>query len=380
MVKRVVVILILAAILVGVLVYSQTRTGPLKVSGFVEADEIRIGSRVGGRVQKVTVQEGQRVKAGDLLIELEPFNLAELRSQAAAQMTEKSAEYQRLVKGYRSQEIDQAEARRQQLAAQLEKLRNGPRPQEIAAASARLDNAKALLQLAKLTLDRVKPTFESGAASPEEYDRADQEFKSSITQIDMRQQELDLLKAGTRAEEVQQAEAALHEAEAALALMKAGYREEEIAKAKASLEAATANLKSLDTQLEELKVRVPVDAVVQAVNLHPGDLVAPNAPMLSLLDLRVLWVRAYVPENRLQFEVGRDVQVQVDSFPGRIFPAKISYISSQAEFTPGNVQTPEERSKQVFRIKATLSEGLDVLRPGMMADVVLDTPSPARKP
>ena len=107
------------------------------------------------------------------------------------------------------------------------------------------------------------------------------------------------------------------------------------------------------------------------IDLQPGDLVAPNAPVLSLLDTGHLWVRAYVPENRLDIQVGQKVPITVDSFPGKTFSGHISFISRQAEFTPNNVQTPEERSKQVFRIKVEIDEGRDVLRPGMTADVVL---------
>jgi multidrug resistance efflux pump len=121
-----------------------------------------------------------------------------------------------------------------------------------------------------------------------------------------------------------------------------------------------------------LRIAAPVDGVVEAVDLQPGDLVSANAPVLSLMDLRELWVRAYVPEDALNVQVGQDVVVTVDSYPDRSFSGKISFVARQAEFTPGNVQTPEERSQQVFRIKVALTEGLDELRPGMAADVWLE--------
>ena len=85
------------------------------------------------------------------------------------------------------------------------------------------------------------------------------------------------------------------------------------------------------------------------------------------------WVRAYVPENHLNLKLGQAVRVTVDSFPGRTFAGRIAFVARQAEFTPGNVQTPEDRSQQVFRIKVNLIEGLDVLRPGLAADVWLES-------
>jgi multidrug resistance efflux pump len=112
--------------------------------------------------------------------------------------------------------------------------------------------------------------------------------------------------------------------------------------------------------------------VVEAIDLHPGDLVAPNAPAVALLDVSHLWVRAYVPESRLgEVRLGQKVPVRVDSFPGRRFSGRLTFIAQEAEFTPRNVQTPEERSKQVFRIKVELDAGRDRLRAGMAADVLL---------
>ncbi len=101
-------------------------------------------------------------------------------------------------------------------------------------------------------------------------------------------------------------------------------------------------------------------------------MVGAGSPVLSLLDTRTLWVRAYVPESRLNVAIDEEVRVTTDSFATESFRAKVTFISRQAEFTPRNVQTPEERSKQVFRIKVTLLDGLDKLRPGMAADVWLE--------
>ena len=317
MIPRILVVLVIIAALVGVLVYSQSRPQSDHVSGFIEADEIRVASRVGGRVAKTLAREGERVKRGDVLIELEPYDL--LHRQA------------------------EAKARREELAATLAKLRAGPRKQEIAAAQVRVDAAAAQTELARITYDRVKSSSESRATSAKELDEADAELKNAQAQENARRQELDELKEGTRPEEVAEAEAAVAAADAALA--------------------------QIDAQIYELKIISPVDGIVEALDLQPGDMVSPNAPVLSLLDTKHLWVRAYIPENRMNVQPDDKVTITVDSFPDRTFTGHISFIARQAEFTPNNVQTPEERSKQVFRIKATLDDGLDVLRPGMAADV-----------
>jgi multidrug resistance efflux pump len=362
------------AVLIGVLYLSQQRTEPFKVSGFIEADEIRVGSRVGGRVDRVQAEEGQTVKRGALLVELAPYDLRERRDQAAAELAARRADLKRLEEGFRKEDIAQAEARLKQLEARRDKLVAGNRPQDIDAGKSRLQLAQAQLERAKQDYQRVKPLFEKGVRTRDDFDRATEELSVNEAQTAVRQAELNLLIEGTREEEKREAAEAVAEATAALALAKAGYRQEERDAAKSAVDAASAALAVIERQIEELRVAAPVDGVIEAVELQPGDLVGANAPVLSILDTSRLWVRAYVPENRMIVRPEQQVFVTVDSFPGRRFKGHVSFISRQAEFTPGNVQTPEERSKQVFRIKVQLDEGRQELRAGMAADVWLESP------
>jgi HlyD family secretion protein len=315
------VVLVVAVLAMGVaLVWSQRRAPAAKISGFVEAYEIRVGSRVGGRVAKVLVLEGQKVKSGETLIELEPFDLNERRAEAAAQLAGKRAD--------------------------LERLKNGPRAQEIASAEAQMRQAQAQVVVTAATEKRMRNSFEHQATSADELDNAIAAARSAVATLEVRKQALELLKIGTRPEEIAAAQAAVAATEATLA--------------------------ALDKQVGELVVKAPLDGTIEAVEIRPGDLIAANAPSLTVMDTSQLWVRAYVPENRLNLTIDQKVSVTVDSFPKRTFGAHIGFVSTLAEFTPNNVQTPEERSKQVFRIKAQLDEGLDVLRAGMAADVWLE--------
>lgn len=374
MAKRILAVLVIVLGLVGLLAYSQWRPAAPKVSGFIEAHEIRIGSRVGGRVRTVPAEEGAKVEPGAALVTFEPYDLMERQAEAKATLAARDADYQRLAAGYRPEEVAQAKARRDRLAANYDKLKAGPRRQEIAQAEAQLALAKAQRQTAQASFDRVKRLYErdQANASQEEMDRVTDALQVAEATLNVRQEELSKLREGTRAEELQEAAAQLAEAEAALAMMQKGYRTEEITQAKAAAEAARAAVQAIDQQVAELTITAPSAAMVEAVELRPGDLLAANAPALTLIDPKELWVRAYVPENRLDLATGQKVRVTVDSFPGRNFTGRVTYVSRNAEFTPGNVQTPEERSKQVFRIKVTLEEGQDVLRPGMTADVWLE--------
>jgi multidrug resistance efflux pump len=197
-------------------------------------------------------------------------------------------------------------------------------------------------------------------------------LKSARAQVAGAEQRLALLEEGSRKEDIAEAKAALAEAEAQVKLMESGYRVEDLARAAAQVAAAQAAVSAIEVRLTELTVAAPCDCVVEAIDLRPGDLVSPNAPSVALLNLAELRVRAYVPESRLgQVRPGMKVPVVVDSFPTERFMGHVTFISRDAEFTPRNVQTPEERSKQVFRIKVKLEQGLDRLRAGMAADVLL---------
>ena len=360
--------LVLGLLLVA-LYHSQRLDEPFHVSGFLEADEVRVGSRVGGRVSAVHVEEGARVSRGELLVELEPFDLLERQAELAAQVERARAALARREAGFRTEEIAQARARVDALSARLDRLLSGPRPQEVAAARARVEASQAALELAEIEETRTRSLVQQDIRSVEALDRSQAVHKAASAEVRSSSEQLALLEEGSRKEDIAEAQAALREAQAALALREAGERTEDVAAARAELEAAEAALHALQRALEELAIRSPADARVEALDLEVGDLVAPGAPVVLLRDSSSLRVRAYVPQGRLDFQVGAPAWVSVDAFPGRRFAARIAFVAAAAEFTPSNVQTPEERSQQVFRIRVALEEGLDLLRPGLSADV-----------
>jgi multidrug resistance efflux pump len=158
-----------------------------------------------------------------------------------------------------------------------------------------------------------------------------------------------------------------------------GSRREEIAAAKAELERQEALLARLERQADELRVVAPVAGRIESFDLRPGDLVAPNQPVATLLEASELWVRVYVPETALgHVAVGQKVAVAVDSFPGKSFPGRVVEIRHRAEYLPRNVQTLDQRADQVFGVKVAFDTGSE-LRPGMAATVRLAPPEPPAK-
>src|SRR5438093_582260 len=193
MLRKITALVLVGSAIVALLLYAQRRKVPFRVSGFIEADEIRVGSRVGGRIAKVTAEEGQKVRKGDVLVELEPFDLLESRARAGAELASARSEHAKLVAGSREEEIAQAKAKRGQAAARLEKLTAGPRRQEIATARARLELAEAELELAELAFDRAKKLFQEDVSSRENLDRATSERKTAQASAHVRREELALL-------------------------------------------------------------------------------------------------------------------------------------------------------------------------------------------
>ncbi len=373
--RRVGLVVLVLVLLIGVIIYSQYRPEPNRVSGFVEADEIRVGSRIGGRVMAVRVVEGQRVTQGQALVELEPYDLLQREREAAESLAALDADYRRLSAGFRQEEVAQAKARYEQFKARYDQLVAGPRAQEIEASRGRLKLAESERVLAQQNYDRSKRLADENAISQSELDEMSERLDATIAFVQVRQEELELLLAGTREEEKREGKARVDEAEQAWKLAQAGYRIEEIEKAKAARDSARAALDVIGQQKKELVISSPVDGVIEALDLQTGDLVPAGAPVLSVMDDRQMWVRAYVPQNRVGMQVGQSLRVTVDSFPDESFPAEVVFISRQGEFTPSNVQTLQERSKQVFRIKVDLPKGITKLRPGMTADVWLDPAS-----
>ena len=370
MIKRIILVVVAIIVLVGLLYASQLLKKSSVISGMVESDQIRLGSLVGGRVQEVCFEEGDPVKEGETLVRLEPFELEARKAEAEAVFAAKEAELKKMTAGFRREEIKQAHDRVNQAEATYARLKQGPRPQEIKAARAQLEAADARLKLAKQSYERAVNLLSKGTYSKARYDAAVEELQNAESYRKVQLNELAILEEGTRKEDVDAAGAKLAEAKAALALLEEGYREEDKAAAEAAVRSAEASLAAVNKRIAELEIKAPCDGVIQSIDLEPGDLVRPQTPVVSMLNTKQRWIRAYVPEG-IKVEVGDRLRVTADPLPGQTFEAEVIFVADRAEFTPSNVQTPEERAKLVYRIKANLIDPPDALRRGLIVDVDL---------
>jgi HlyD family secretion protein len=373
--KRLVPLILLIAI--GGVYYGYKRHlagRPFEWAGTVEVRAVTVGSRAGGRVKAVLVREGDRVTKDAPLVELEPGDLEAQRAIAQAQLAQTEAALDKLIKGSRDEEKAQAKARAQQAQAVLAETRHGSRAEEIGAGEARLAQAQAMVDKAQLDLDRSRQLLAANAIPKAEVDLAETTWKSAAAQRDAQKKVLEQLRSGSRVEEKQAAAAKLAEADAAMKLVMAGPRAEDVRAAQAQVTAAKGRLDQLDIMIKELVVRAPGAMRVETLDLRPGDLVAPNAPVATLLADDQIYVRIYVPETQLgHVHVGDEVPITVDSFD-RSFSGKVEHINARGEFSPRNLQTADERADQVFAVRIGIVEGKDELRAGMAASVRVAKP------
>lgn len=355
----------------------------LRFSGNIEVTEAQMSFRISGRMQQRLVEEGDTVTAGQPLARLDKTDQQIGVSRAEANLAHARAVLAELEAGSRSEDIDRAEARVLQARYSLNELENGSRVEDIEAAQAELDQAvaaekSAVVQLnrARSEYDRYTDLYKTDSVSKDIFEDFKARYDTAINQVTEAQgrtrsatQKLSLLKAGPRVEQIRQAEAALKQAEAEYALVKAGPRKEVIEQARARLQAEAAGLEQARQQLVYTELLSPMNGVVLSVAAEPGEYLNPASPVLTLGRLDRPWLRAYINEKDLgRIKLDQMVEVSTDSFPGKTYQGRVSFISALAEFTPKTVQTFEERVKLMYRIKVSLDNDDNELKPGMPAD------------
>jgi multidrug resistance efflux pump len=346
----------------------QLAHAPYEWSGTVEARTISLGSRAGGRVKEIKVKEGDRVKVGDPLVILEAGDWPAQKLQADASLAQATANLAKLRAGARPEELEAAKARAQTAQAALQEAVTGSRPEQVAAAKARLIAAETSVEKAQHDVQRLHKLRDAGAAVPADVDNAEIALKGAVAQRDASKQQLDELEHGNRREDIAQARARASEQTASEKLVAAGTRVEDLKVAEAQVEAAQGKVDQITTMIDELTIHASANARVEALDLRPGDIIAPNATAVTIIEDDQLFVRIYVPETELgHIKVGETVPITVDSFPNETFEGRVEHINQVGEYSPRNLQTADERANQVFGTRIGIAGAADKLRAGMAA-------------
>lgn len=323
----------------------------LEAYGTLEARNIEVGSKVGGRVISLGTHEGDKVTAGQILVTLDDDQLAPALAATEAELTAARAELAKREHGSRVEDI--AEAR-----AAANEHNNGFRSEEIAQARAERTRLEAEASNAERRQTRSRDLLARNMIAQQAYDDA-QAIAASA-------------RAAVRAAShgLAAAEGRYTAARAVTDRTVTGYRSEDIDAARAAVAQVEAQLQLARVRLTEREVRAPRDAMVEVLDLRPGDLVAPNAPVAHLLEVDQLYVMVYVPEPRIaEVQLGQAVEIRVDAYAGRVFQGRVEQIRQRAEFLPRNVQTREERVHQVIGVKVRVADAHAELRAGTAAAV-----------
>jgi membrane fusion protein PltH len=380
-IRRIVLLVLLLAVVSAALsmtwqlTHQNKMAKELALHGNVDLRQVALPFNNSERIADVLVQEGDRVRRGQVLARLDTSRLEPQVAQAEAQVAAQRQIVARLRAGSRPEEIAQAEA---QVAAQRQivaRLHTGSRPEEIAQARANVASAKADAANARRQYERFKALGEhvdGRAVSQQDVDNAKAVLDMAEAKLAVTQKTLELAIAGPRKEEIAEAEANLTATRKTLELAIAGPRKEEIAEAEARLRVTEAQMALLRQQLADAQLVAPVDGVVRTRLMEPGEMASPQKPVFSLAITDPKWVRAYVSEPDLgQVHPGMAATVAVDSFPDRRFSGWVGFVSPVAEFTPKAVQTEELRTSLVYEIRVFVQDPADALRLGMPATVYL---------
>lgn len=405
---RILPLLMALVFIVGCARLPGANSNLIEASGTIEATEVKVASEIGGKVVEVRVKEGEEIQKGALLLRLDDSEAREKVAEAEAALKEALAQLRKAQTGATPEQLNlaeaalsQATARRdaartawddalaslkslQELEIEIEKARS-----ELVAAEGEIRKAEVQLRIAQIMRDRYQGDGSAqGKALYESYSHQVEAAKVALEAAKARKEAAEtylkdleekkanpypyLLKAYQTEGEYRQAEANLLAAQAEMDKVKAGARPQEIRLASAAVEQARAALEIARYFLTKHSIYAPASGYISECAVKPGENILPGRPLVTIASLDEVWLTLYIPLAQLGLvQLGQEVEVRVDSFPGEIFRGKIAYISPEAEFIPRSVQTKEERVTQVFRVQVKLPNPEHKLKPGMYADAVI---------
>lgn len=343
----------------------------ITANGMVEAERsINLSPKNSGVVETLLVEEGDRVTQGQVVALMDDSNLRGELLQVQGQLAQQEANLDRLIAGDRPEDIARAEAQLAESEANLRELRAGNRNQEISQAEARLQRVRTTLQQRETNLQRYESLFNAGAISQEEVEqrKADRDVASA----DVREAEeaLSLANAGSRNEQIVQAEARVEQQGQSVAALKAGNRSEDIEQARAQVLSAQGTLQTTEAKLQDTEIRAPFDGVINQIYAELGAFVSPSvsggntesSSSSSILQLSSIRNEVIVnlPEAQIaKVEIGQPVVIKADAFSGETFTGQVSQVSAQATVSQ-NVTSFEVKLSLDFPEAEKLRVGMNV--------------------
>lgn len=352
----------------------------IRLSGNIELTQVDISFKVPGRLVALNVTEGAKVAKGAVIAQIDQASTQRQKTREEAGLQSANAQLAQIRTGIEFQraaidgDLALRQAELQQAEARLAELKAGSRPQEVQAAQAQLEDAKTWHDQARRDWDRAQTLYKNEDISTAQFDQFRARFESTSSAVKQAQERLTLLQEGARKEQIDQARAAVERARAAIQLAEVNRielkrRQQEIAVREAEIQRAKAGIAIIDAQLDDTTVASPIDGVVLVRPAEAGEVLAAGAIIATIGDLEHPWLRAYIHERDLgRVKLGTPVKLTTDSYPGKVYSGKVTFIASEAEFTPKQIQTPDERVKLVYRVKIEVDNPHQELKSNMPVD------------
>ena len=388
--KKIILIVVVLAVLgtAGLLAYRSLHpeaTNKIVVSGNIELTQVDIAFKTSGRLIERTVNEGDVVQKGQEIARLDREQLLHQRDTAAAALSTAEAQLAESKSALKwQQESMQADLQLKNAdlnAAQLQllQLQNGARPQEVQQSQAAVAAAQSQYDGAKKDWERAQTLYKNDDISTSQYDQFHTRFESAEANLKQVKEQSNLVQAGPRAEIIDSAKAQVERARAALRAGQANAietrrREEDLVARQGDIDRAKAQIALIDSQLADTIASSPINGIVLVKAADVGEVLAPGTSVVTVGDIDHPWLRVYIREQDLgRVKVGDKVKVTTDSFKDKIYDGTVSFISSDAEFTPKQIQTAEERVKLVYRVKIDVDNSRHELKSNMPADAEILT-------
>jgi multidrug resistance efflux pump len=346
------------------------RSGALHLHGIVEIQEVRLGSKVGGRVEKVLVTEGKMVGKDEVLVVFEAPELRAQRDELEAELAKAKADLEKVSLSL-PRDIEMAEAAAAAAKERWQKAEKGWRKEEIKMAKDDLDAAIADKRFADDEKVRVSDLFKKKSVSQSEYELALANETRAASKYAAARTKWDMMKAGGMKEDREAAKSEWQQAKSNYQkLVETKYAT--LTLAQRAVDVLRAKLERNAIDLKETEVRAYEECLVEVVSVRAGDIVTPNQPIVRVLRAADMWVKVFVPETDIgKIQLDREVDVTIDSYPGKRFKGMVIQVGTIAEFTPRNVQSKEERHYQVFPVKIRVDNPQGVFKAGMAAEVTV---------
>ncbi|HTC35527.1 MAG TPA: HlyD family efflux transporter periplasmic adaptor subunit [Bryobacteraceae bacterium] len=377
------ILLVALAAAAGIYIYGRLHpknTNTLSVSGNLELTQVDISFKVPGKLIQLNVDEGYFVKKGQVIARIDRDQVDSQRARDEASLHNSQSQYDQMETSVqwqrRSLESDVAlrTAELHASQARLAALVAGSRPQEIQESRAAMADAKAQHDQAQADWDRAQDLFKNDDISKQQYDQYRMRLDSTAAVLRQSDERLGLVVEGPRKEDIDAARADVVRAQAAVESAQANRlelkrREQDVFAHRADVSRARAQVAITDTQINDTFVTAPIDGVVLVKSAEVGEVLAAGTTVVTIGDIDHPWLRAYINETDLgRVKYGQPASLATDSFPGKSYPGRISFIASEAEFTPKQIQTNEERVKLVYRIKIDVDNRTHDLKSNMPVD------------